>query len=560
MIIFEYSLVFFQISFLALFLSVSGFLLRKTLIDNNHSSLFEEDALFGFIFIGFLALFLNFLIPLTKFFNTIIFMIIFICGFKFNFFKQNINQLLLNIFYSSLICFILYIYSTVNRPDAWLYHLPYSKIVNEHKIIIGLANLDSRFGHPSIFQYISSFFYNHFFSTNGLLMPIGLVTSFFFVYCFKFFLENTSAKKFSLISYFVFLILTFSLYSFNRYSGYGNDAQLHIYYFFITIFLLKYFLKEKKYITFKEIIILSAFIFLIKSTFIFVLFIPFVIFLTLKNKKKIIKSLTFIFSSFMIVLWLLKNILTSGCVIYPLNISCVEKLPWVTKNTIEASLTIESWSKAWPDRENKNIKKENYTKNFNWVNTWSKSHFQFIIKKLTPIFILIILNILFFYFIKCLKKNNNKVNTILFLIIFIFNSFLMIIWFSMFPVYRFGISIIYVFILSILYFLYIRYVDFNRLFKFQKLFTNILIVFFIIAGLKNLVRISDNFTNSISPNLNEPFIHESNITKIFTKQKIFSHYKTNKNFLCGYSPSPCINNDSNPSKDIFFGYIVFYDE
>ena len=72
--------------------------------------------------------------------------------------------------------------ANVNTPDALLYHLPFSKIVNEHKIIIGLSNLHSRFGHISIFQYISSFFNNSFFHKNGVLFPISLITSFFLFY------------------------------------------------------------------------------------------------------------------------------------------------------------------------------------------------------------------------------------------------------------------------------------------------------------------------------------------------------------------------------------------
>ena len=68
--------------------------------------------------------------------------------------KRNIKKS----FIVTCISFLIIIYSTVNRPDAWLYHLPYSNILNEHKIILGVANIHDRFAHISIFQYISSFF------------------------------------------------------------------------------------------------------------------------------------------------------------------------------------------------------------------------------------------------------------------------------------------------------------------------------------------------------------------------------------------------------------------
>ena len=73
------------------------------------------------------------------------------------FLKINKNDLLKKLLIISLISFLLVIYSTVNRPDAWLYHLPYSKIINEHKIIIGVANIHERFAHISIFNIFQVF-------------------------------------------------------------------------------------------------------------------------------------------------------------------------------------------------------------------------------------------------------------------------------------------------------------------------------------------------------------------------------------------------------------------
>ena len=48
-------------------------------------------------------------------------------------------------------------YSNEYRPDAGFYHIPYIQILNENKIILGLANIHSRFGHVSIIQYLSGF-------------------------------------------------------------------------------------------------------------------------------------------------------------------------------------------------------------------------------------------------------------------------------------------------------------------------------------------------------------------------------------------------------------------
>ena len=109
----------------------------------------------GIIFISFISLILNFFTPLTPLVNSIVYILIIIAYTikkKFILNKKNINFLLI----SSFVTFLLIIYSNINRPDAGLYHLPYTSIVNENKIIFGLSNIHFRFGHVSILQYLSA--------------------------------------------------------------------------------------------------------------------------------------------------------------------------------------------------------------------------------------------------------------------------------------------------------------------------------------------------------------------------------------------------------------------
>ena len=177
---FQYFIILLQIFFLGLSLIISGFLLKKFLLGLHDTNNYEENGLIGFLLIGFISLLINFFYPLNILINNISFIIIFLLGLKYNFFKLNLKKLFKRVFLLSLLPFFYLIYANVNTPDAFLYHLPYSKIINEDKLIIGLANLHSRFGHISIFQYISSFFVNSFFGINGLLIPIALVPVFFF--------------------------------------------------------------------------------------------------------------------------------------------------------------------------------------------------------------------------------------------------------------------------------------------------------------------------------------------------------------------------------------------
>ena len=111
-------------------------------------------------------------------------------------------------------------------------------MINEHKILIGSSNIHFRFGHISIIQYLSAFFNIHYFSTATIAIPLSSMFAFFIYFNFKKILIflNEGKIEYLIITFFIFL---FSIYSFNRYSGYGNDMPSHIFYFVITLFVSK---------------------------------------------------------------------------------------------------------------------------------------------------------------------------------------------------------------------------------------------------------------------------------------------------------------------------------
>ena len=547
--------IFSQIFVLTIFISLSGYVFRKLVINYNHSSKFEEDGLYGFVLVGFVSLLLNFLIPLNIFNNSIFFILIGSIGLYLGFFNQEKKLIFKKSFLISLIAYVLIIYSSVNRPDAWLYHLPFSSILNEHKIILGVANIHERFAHISIFQYISSFFQNYIFLLNGILIPISLVASFFFVYIFKEFNENFFSKMKTIYSFLCFLILIISLYAFNRYSEYGNDAQSHLYYFFFTIILFKYLLIKKSADVLKELFILSVFIFLMKPTFIFVVFIPLFLFFNFTKKEKVIKSFSLFFICIFFILWIGKNFLNTGCLIYPLNLTCYDKVPWKVTNLDQNIIVNEAWSKGWPDQnKQKFLKKTEYIKNLNWVETWSNNHLLFVMKKILPVLIFLIINFLFFYFTKSLKKNIYEKN-LLFLLFFSF-CFLFL-WFFKFPVYRLGISQIYLFLILISYFVFIKNLNPTRLFSLYKYIKSIIFFVVIVVLLKNSIRIFDNDNNKLMPNIYYGMNNENRIQKINNKKNIFTHYTTKDNDLCGYSKSPCTHIDRNFLVTEYLGYKIY---
>ena len=557
-ILIEYCTIFLQAIFLCLFLSLSGFLFKKCILNYSDTKNFEENSLFGFILIGFISLLINFFYPLNLTVNNILFLFITYAGYKFGFFKQNKKELIKKLILITCLSFILIIHSNVNTPDALLYHLPYSKIITEHKIIIGLSNLHSRFGFISIFQYISSFFNNSLFQTNGLLLPAALLVSNFLFYLLnKFrndFKNNLSRQK----SFFVYLIIVFSLYSFNRYSGYGNDAQAHIYYFVIVIYFLEFLINKKKILNFQKILIFSLFTFLLKPFYIISFLIPFLLFFIIRDKYKILNSKSFIFIFSFFTLWILKTFLTTGCFIYPLKFTCNTSVIWFDSNIDEISITGESWAKAWPQNTNKKLNQVNYIKHFNWVESWIKIHFKVILEKITPIIIFIIFNFLFFYFTKCLKKNYQNNNQFFYISFFIINLLFVIIWFVKIPIYRQGLSFIYTFLLFLFYFIFTKHINLKKIKKFYNFFIIFIIVIFSAIIIKNTLRVFQDFDNPISPALYDN-LNSNNLLEVFNENNLFTHYEMINNRVCGFSKSPCTSFNVNINKKYFFNYLIYYE-
>ena len=128
----------------------------------------------------------------------------------------------------SIILALFVAFDTVNRPDAMMYHLPFSKILNEEKIILGLSNLHFRFSHTSILQYSSSINNNFLIGNNGIIIPLASIYIFLILYIFNELIISLKEKNFSLSKFFLFTIIILITYKINRYSKIGNDDIGHL--------------------------------------------------------------------------------------------------------------------------------------------------------------------------------------------------------------------------------------------------------------------------------------------------------------------------------------------
>jgi hypothetical protein len=492
----------------------------------------------GTVLVSFISLLLNFFIPLKPLINSIIYLIIIIAftiKTKFILNKKYINFLAI----SSFITFLLIAYSTVNRPDAGLYHLPYIAVINENKIIFGLSNIHFRFGHTSILQYLSAINNNYIFLENGISIPLASIVSFFYLYFFydiwKIFVKKKIPNLSNFFSLFVLIYIAFKI---TRYSEFGNDAVAHLTFFYLISYLLKKNIKE---INFKKILIISVFTFVNKPTLGLIFIAPIAIFFLQNNfiPKKIFYSL-FSFPTLFLYLWLIKNIIISGCFIYPVKITCVENLPWTNvQQIVNVNIESQAWSKAWPDRIDQKITMEEFNKSFNWVNSWGQKHLIHILNIIIPY--LTILFLIIFYIkikLKSIAVENNKDLRTRFFLCMIISGVGILYFFFLFPLYRYGYSYIVTFIILIIIFIIKNKVSLKEnipIFKF------IFIICFFVIITKQVIKIFNNSKNAAWPNI---YTFDTD-HKIYTQTKIkinddFFYYLADKgDQLCMYSKSPC---------------------
>ena len=78
---------------------------------------------------------------------------------------------------------------------------------------------------------------------------------------------------------------------------------------------------------------------------------------------------------FFITSWFIKNILISGCVIFPVKQTCYNNFYWNSSllpsenDVYKVSEENEAWAKSWPDRKNKSQGYKEYI-NTDWTKVW----------------------------------------------------------------------------------------------------------------------------------------------------------------------------------------------
>ena len=342
-------LLFFGRSFIVIY---SKFFLNKMSdeIDIHGINIYVLYPFVGLFILGNLLFLINFFLPLKSNFSYLVLLFLLINIYE----KINLNYFIKYMKYSSLSIFLLVSSYNVNfHYDAGLYHLNNQLWLRESNIVQGFSNIYGAFGVSSIHEYISAFFW--FDQSFILLHFINLI---FIGSLYSFLIFALLISKENIIKSSAFFVLIYSLLDNFGISGGRNgfisiqsvgkqDVPIAILFFITSIFILASLI-NKKYSEEEVIIysIFSLFLYQLKVSGVTISFLYLIyIFYFFKSKNhnvnKKIKTLASFFLLF--VLWILKSIFQTGCLVFPLARTCFSSLAWVDKKylkTIE-EVTVE---------------------------------------------------------------------------------------------------------------------------------------------------------------------------------------------------------------------------
>ena len=388
--IFYYIIYFF---FFNLIVFLYGRLLTNYLKFNNN--IIYIDLIFGIFFLGTISFVLNFFIGLDNIFIKLFLVLLVLFSLK-NINLTEFKNYILLLFLSVLI-FPLIIYMGPGY-DGGLYHLPHQNLIRNEKIIFGGGNI-RRFGFGSINEYISALFW---LKENFVLLKFLQGT--YLVIFFSFIIE--SVKKLN-INIKIIIPIIFLLPFLQRYFTLAytfTDIATTIFYLITFIHGYFFFLKDniQKTILNKEIITFLILTFLTVSmkptgTLIILYCIGVFIFLSLKFSISFKFFLNFLWIYFIFFLWYLKNLIFTGCLVYPIVPTCFNFLEWSSyQNSIIEYASAKSFARQ-PFAGNEPLINWNWLTDY-WLNTFDKFLISFIFINLLTIF--------FFYILKIFNQNN----------------------------------------------------------------------------------------------------------------------------------------------------------
>ena len=507
-------------------LTVKQFLFKSSI-----NNIVASDLGYGFSFLIIIAFLVNILLPLNSLIFPLIFISFFLFLYNFSFFKKHFK------FEIFLIILILTLLIEINplAGDTPFYHLQIIKWYSDNSLVFGIANLENRFGIVSGWHHLLSIFNYEIFKINLLY----LLNSIPLIILIKLTYEEALTDINKIHQIFLLSVTSFLLvYSFIHPSLNGTifnsigsaDADSSGMYFYILSFY--FFLKSLNTRNINDLaltVVFSVLSYISKLSYLPSLMLP--IFLVFYLKINILKYLKFmVFIGIINFLWVSKYLVSTGCLIFPLDFTCINFEWSVSKDLVkefakETSAFARSKNNTYTNYTNYDY----YLNSFQWFLPWVKNFFFTIAFIKISIFIIFLSSIIIFF---NLKWSQIKKTIIEVLFLFIFFVIGLTYWLIA-PDIRFGYALficITVLILSISVY-FIREII-NKI-NISKYF--VISIFLVLIGLKN---IKYQFNDDIYIK-NRTF----NYSNLYLHKKINNYeiYKTNSGD-CAFFKKICIYN------------------
>ena len=461
----------------------------------------------GLIFIGNLLILFHFFIPLKSIAIFFLLLLALLPNF-YNVNKEiNFKNLVTvnNFFYFVLIPSILLISSSdINfHYDAAYYHLNNQNWLRESNLIIGFVNIFWPFGMSSIYEYLSSILW--FEGSLIFLHYLSLIFVHFFysfIYYQVFISENKFLRNGSI------LLLFFSILDNFGYMG-GRNGFIYIQevgkqdipvaiLLSVTSLLIVSKFKEEKIESLDVICIslISLFIIQLKvsGVYIFYLYLFLFVFCIRKNLFSIKKLMIFQIPLFSFsIIWLVKNYLTTGCLIFPLSLTCKNTFSWYVDGSTEK---VEEYTTATSFAFMEYFIDPNLTFVM-WFNEFFYSEkYSVFTDYYRSVYLNFLFSLMFVFFVKIIlfKKYKNEKSFFYISTSYIFISVMYLIFFGPIPRYTIGI------LCSVILLLGFSTNDFR--FKVNKLF--LYAIFLISIGLLPRLNSYINFIETKNIALSDP--------------------------------------------------------
>ena len=505
--------------------------IKKHLFNSSENKVYASDLGYGFLFLILISFLTNILIPLNLLIFPLILISFFLFIYNFSYYKNHFK------FEFFLIIITLALLIEVNplAGDTPFYHLQLIKWYSNNSLVFGIANLENRFGIVSGWHHLLSIFNFEIYKLNLLyfLNAIPLIILIKLTY------EESLTKINKIHQIFLISIISFLLiYSFIHPSlngtifnsiGSADPDSPGMYFYILSFYFFLKTLNTKNINDLELTIVFSILSYITKLSYLPSILLP--IFLVFYLKLNILKHLKFmIFIGIINVLWVSKYLISTGCLIFPLDFTCINFEWSLSKDVVkEFARETSAFARSKNNPYTNYTNYEYYLNSFEWFLPWVKNFFLTIAFIKISLVIILLSSIIIFFKFKWLHLRKIKTEVIFVSIFFVIG----IVYWLIAPDIRFGYALFLCITLLVFSISLYFYIDKINEINISKYF--IISIFLVLICFKNF---KYQFDDDIYIK-NRTF----NYSNIYLYKKIDNYeiYKTNSGD-CAFFKKICIYN------------------